>query len=235
MSPQRARAVLTFSVVILVVIGVAWSLGSSGERRADLDGQSVVAMSTSTSTTTTVDSPSTTTSTTPPPTTTVPPPTTPAAPAATRSTPRTSRGTQRLSIPALGVDAPVVAVGLNADGSMEIPGVSEAGWYWPGPRVGSVFGSAVIAAHVDYNGSRGVFFDLRKLGTGSNVSVTDDRGAVHTYVVTERFQVDKDELPTDEIFRGGGPHVLTLITCGGAFDSGAGHYQDNIVVRAVPA
>jgi hypothetical protein len=29
--------------------------------------------------------------------------------------------------------------------------------------------------------------------------------------------------------------VLTLITCGGAFDRGARHYTDNIVVRAAPA
>ena len=55
------------------------------------------------------------------------------------------------------------------------------------------------------------------------------------YVVTERYQVDKDELPIEQIFVADGPPGLTLITCGGVFDGGARSYEDNIVVRAVPA
>jgi hypothetical protein len=70
---------------------------------------------------------------------------------------------------------------------------------------------------------------------GSEVSVTDQAGTVHRYVVAERFQVDKDELPIEEIFVADGPPGLTLITCGGVFDRGARSYEDNIVVRAVPA
>jgi sortase (surface protein transpeptidase) len=130
------------------------------------------------------------------------------------------------------VDSPVVPVGLEPDGTMEIPGVSEAGWFEPGARPGAPFGSAVIAAHVDYGGTAGVFFDLRILEIGSEVTVTDDAGEPLTYVVTERFQVDKQELPVDELFRPGGAPTLTLITCGGAFDTGERSYQDNIVVRA---
>ena len=139
-----------------------------------------------------------------------------------------------LSIPSLGVESPIVPVGLEPDGAMQIPGAAEAGWYLPGRLPGAATGSAVIAAHVDYEGEPGVFIDLRRIEEGSEVVVTDEDGTVHRFTVTERFQVDKDELPTAELFRSGGDPVLTLVTCGGAFDPGDRSYSDNIVVRAVP-
>ena len=139
-----------------------------------------------------------------------------------------------LSIPSLGVLAPVVPVGLGEDRSMQIPGVSEAGWYLPGRAPGSPTGSAVIAAHVDFNERPGVFFELRDIQPGAEVVVTDAAGGTHRFVVTERTQVAKDRVPMQELFRTGGDPVLTLVTCGGAFDSGARSYSDNIIVRAVP-
>ena len=229
MSTRRASIVLVLSATLLIGVGAAWAVDADTEPRSDLAGDAVVA------------SPSTVA----PPTTVIPAESTPAPtpttvrapepPPTTAFTAQPPNDPVRLSIPALGVDSPVVPVGLEPDGTMEIPGVSEAGWFEPGSRPGAPFGSAVIAAHVDYGGAAGVFFDLRTLEVGSEVTVTDDAGEPLTYVVTERFQVDKQELPIDELFRPGGAPTLTLITCGGAFDTGERSYQDNIVVRAVPA
>lgn len=141
----------------------------------------------------------------------------------------------RVRIPDIGVDASVVAVGLEPDGAMELPGASEVGWYEP-TRVlpGADTGSSVFAAHVDFGGERGPFFDLRKLAEGADVLVTGADGTELRFRITERFQVDKDELPMEELFRTAGPPTLTLITCGGLFDQSVRHYEDNIVVRAVP-
>jgi LPXTG-site transpeptidase (sortase) family protein len=141
---------------------------------------------------------------------------------------------KRISIPSIGVNAVVVSVGLESDGSMEIPGVSEAGWYHFGARPGEQVGSAVIAAHVDHNGAPGVFINLTELSVGAQVSVIDQNGSIRHFEVTERYQVDKRELPGTELFRVTGPPTLTLITCGGSFDNKARRYSDNIVVRATP-
>ena len=230
MSTRRVSIVLFLSATLLIGVGAAWAIDADTEPRSDLAGEAVV----------------TAPSTVSPPTTRIPAkptpaPTTTTVPATESSLPTTAFTAQppsdpvRLSIPALGVDSPVVPVGLEPDGTMEIPGVSEAGWFEPGPRPGAPFGSAVIAAHVDYGGRPGVFFDLRTLEVGNEITVTDDAGDPLTYLVTERYQVDKQELPIDELFRPGGAPTLTLITCGGAFDTGERSYQDNIVVRAVPA
>jgi LPXTG-site transpeptidase (sortase) family protein len=115
---------------------------------------------------------------------------------------------------------------------MEIPGANEVGWYHYGSRPGDLEGSAVIAGHVDYRREPGVFLNLREIALGSQISVTDDSGNVLTYVVTERFQTNKDRLPGPELFRTTGNHVLTLITCGGEFDKRQRRYLDNIVIRA---
>ncbi len=237
MSARRISIVLVASIALLVGAGAAWAVDADTQDRSDLTGDAVVVPATTTAPRTSVAPPDGRSAsggaTTPPPASEPAPPTSILTSTSTfTATPPADP--ERLSIPALGVDAPIVPVGLEPDGTMEIPGVTEAGWFEPGPRPGAPFGSAVIAAHVDYGGAAGVFFDLRTLEVGSEVTVTDDAGEPLTYIVTERFQVDKQELPVDELFRPGGEPTLTLITCGGAFDRGASSYEDNIVVRAVP-
>jgi len=87
---------------------------------------------------------------------------------------------------------------------------------------------------VDYAGRPGAFFDLRSLPEGAEVFVVGPDGHEQRFVVDGRAQVNKDQLPVEELFRSAGPPTLTLITCGGAFDHSARHYDDNIVVRAAP-
>lgn len=224
MSPRSARILITAATLVLVAVVVAFAVWPRTEPRADL----VPAGSPSPTTVSTTSPVSTTTpvATTSP--TTRPAPTTTPPPVGVRP--------DRLRIPVLGVDAPVVPVGLEPDGSMELPGASEAGWYQPtGVLPGSSTGSAVLAAHVDHRGRRGVFFDLRALPEGAEVFVSGPDGRERRFVVDTRFQVDKDALPAEELFRTTGPPTLTLITCGGTFDRSVRHYRDNIVVRATPA
>ncbi len=141
---------------------------------------------------------------------------------------------RRIMIPAIGVDAVVDAVGLKSDGSMEIPDAINAGWYHYGATPGQSVGSAVIAGHVDHQKSPGVFIDLPRLAVGADIVVTDATGTDRRFVVTERYQVSKEALPASELFRVTGDPMLTLITCGGRFDRTRRHYDDNIVIRAVP-
>lgn len=148
-------------------------------------------------------------------------------------TERTPRPT-RLRIPALGVDAPVRALGVAPTGEMEVPAdASTVAWYEYGPGPGQP-GSAVLAAHVDYDGDRGVFFGLAGLTAGTEVLVELASGRPLRFVVSERASIAKVALPIDELFRRDGDPVLTLITCGGEYDAAARSYRSNVVVRAVP-
>lgn len=140
----------------------------------------------------------------------------------------------RVRIPALGIDAQIVALGVADYGEMEVPrDAGTVAWYEYGPSPGQE-GSAVLAAHVDYNGERGIFFDLARLGAGDEVIVEFEGGRTRTFTVEEQASVAKEVLPIDDLFRREGAPALTLITCGGEFDAAARSYRSNVVVHAVP-
>ncbi len=142
----------------------------------------------------------------------------------------------RLGIESIGVDAPVDGYGVDpTTGQMEVPyNVVEVAWYRYGPSPGQP-GSAVMAAHVDLAGrGPGVFFDLREVEPGAEVVVEYEDGSHAVFKVEARIVYEKTDLPLDVIFSRGGPPVLTLITCGGAFNSSARSYDSNVVVYAVP-
>jgi sortase (surface protein transpeptidase) len=221
MKVRQARVLLILSFAVLILVGPAWFLGEAGEPRVDLKGETVVSAATSRALASAQDQGNSAADLTDLPA--------PAQVVAEVGIP------VQIAIPGLGVDSPVVQVGLEKDGSMGLPGASEAGWYQYGQRPGQPEGSAVLAAHVDYNKKPGVFLKLNELPIGAEVIVTDDLGAAHRFVVTERFQVEKGELPAAELFRPDGNPVLTLVTCGGSFSKSRRTYADNIVIRAVPA
>jgi hypothetical protein len=65
--------------------------------------------------------------------------------------------------------------------------------------------------------------------------VVEGDGTSATFIVTGREQVAKDEVDLSRYFTNQGDPRLTLITCGGAFDQGVRHYEDNIIITTVPA
>jgi sortase (surface protein transpeptidase) len=137
-----------------------------------------------------------------------------------------------LTIDRIGVDAPVVAVGVEpGTNEMQIPGLDDVGWYQYGSLPGDATGTAVLVGHVDGDGRPGVFANLRDLVPGDTFAVTLPDGTARAFAVTGLQQFDKQALPSD-LFARGGPPRLALITCGGPFDPATGHYVDNVVVVA---
>lgn len=140
-----------------------------------------------------------------------------------------------LAIPSIGLEpAPIVKVGTLADGTMDSPRTAiDVGWHAytkPGE------GNALFAAHHDYKGALGSFYRLADVKAGDEILVYGPDGVVSRYRATWVRQVggDTPEAPDILATREGEPEV-TLITCGGYFDSSTGHHVDRIVVRGVPA
>ena len=136
-----------------------------------------------------------------------------------------------LTINDLSISQPILAVGLEEDGSMEVPDVEDIGWYLHGAVPGRP-GATVIVAHVWWGDTPGPFYQLGTLEPGDRIDVGVE-DTVHSYVVVERTMYDKDALPRS-LWRNSGPETLALITCGGNFDRSTRRYEQNIVVYAVP-
>jgi Sortase domain len=146
--------------------------------------------------------------------------------------PRAGVAPVRLVIPAIGVSTPLVRLGLEGDGGMEVPAdFGRAGWFAEGPTPGQV-GPSVIAGHVDSRTGPAVFYRLRELRPGQVVLVERADGRRLRFVVEQARSFPKDRFPTGAVFGPVPSAALRLITCGGDFDRARGSYRDNLVVFA---
>ncbi|MGH3194170.1 MAG: class F sortase, partial [Streptosporangiaceae bacterium] len=137
-----------------------------------------------------------------------------------------------LTIPIIGVDTKLITLGLNPNGTLQVPSTtSVAGWYTGGPRPGAI-GSAIIVGHVDNKNGPGVFFRLKQLRRGDKVYVRRADGTLAVFRVTLVQTYLKDHFPTESVYGPTPDAELRLITCGGIFDRAAGHYLSNIIVYA---
>jgi sortase (surface protein transpeptidase) len=143
---------------------------------------------------------------------------------------------ETLRIPAIQVDAPLAAVGLEVDGTMEIPDdVATVGWYRLGVAPGAP-GTAVLSGHRDARSQgQGALWELGRLTVGDRIEVAHADGSTSRWQVTGRASYPKDELPVDALFTRFGEPRLAVITCDGAFDPRTRSYSHNVVVLAEPA
>ncbi|MFD0337618.1 class F sortase [Streptomyces sp. NPDC127117] len=138
-----------------------------------------------------------------------------------------------ISIPSLGIDSELMRLGLNQDGTVEVPPAEKgmtAGWYTGGAAPGER-GAAVVIGHNDTRFGKAVFHDLKKIAKGADIAVRNDRGAELHFRVTATESVSKKAFPTEKVYGSTGARALRLITCDGAFDA-QGHPVDNLIVYA---
>jgi hypothetical protein len=160
------------------------------------------------------------------------PATRPVAPTTAPATALAASPPVRITIPALGVASDVMRLGLQDDGSLEVPPAAyPAGWYDGGPTPGEP-GPAVLAGHVDWAGVNGVFHDIGALRPGDRIAVAREDGTTATFAVDRVVRVAKAAFPSDEVYGPTDRPELRLITCGGPFDAASGNYLDNVVVFA---
>ncbi|MBV9094277.1 MAG: class F sortase [Streptosporangiaceae bacterium] len=159
----------------------------------------------------------------------------PAGPVAAPPRPSGPRPVARpvtLTIPAIGVQTPLVSLGLAVDGTLQVPPTAAvAGWYTGGPRPGAI-GPAVIAGHIDSRAGPGVFFRLAELHPGDRVYVRRADGTLAVFRVTSVQMYPKDSFPTQAVYGPTPDAELRLITCGGTFAAARGSYLSNVVVYA---
>jgi len=217
--PRRPGRTILIALAVLLLIGggTAMAVGIAGQ---DADPPAPTAARTSESTPI------------PAPVPAAPP--SEAAPAPVPAAPPVS-----VNIPAIGVQSELLTLGLNPDGTLEVPApgpdYDKAAWFDGSPRPGDV-GPAVVEGHVDSaaNGPS-VFYRLGELAVGDRVEVTRDDGTVVAFVVYETRVVPKDDFPTLDVYGNTDGPELRLITCGGPFDSSVRSYEDNVVVFASQA
>ena len=143
----------------------------------------------------------------------------------------------RLVIETLGVDAPVVEMGMSAEGVPFVPlNGQDVAWYNFSalPGAGS---NAVFAGHVNWQQAPGAFSSIDALQAGDDVRLVSDDGREYLYEVFENFYVDPNDPESLKVMSGTDTDQITLITCGGtwvpdASEQFGGEYTNRTIVKA---
>lgn len=140
-----------------------------------------------------------------------------------------------LTIPSIGVRTDLIHLGLEENGSLQVPqddgNGAPASWYDGSPTPGER-GPSVLLGHVNSpNGRGGVFADLRKLTPGAEITVSRADGSTAVFTVDRGALYPKDKFPTLEVYGNTPGSELRLITCDG-YDPVTGEFDDNYVIYA---
>jgi sortase (surface protein transpeptidase) len=139
----------------------------------------------------------------------------------------------RIRIPSIGVDAPLMGLGLTKSGSLDVPPAQKknlAGWYEAGTTPGET-GTAIVAGHVDNAEGPAVFYDLGALRKGGVIEVDRRDGTVARFTVDAVEVYEAAHFPDRKVYGAAARPELRVITCGGAYSRSTG-YQGNVVVFA---
>ncbi len=132
--------------------------------------------------------------------------------------------------------APVVTA-RTVGGALVLPArVDQVGWWDGSDQAGDLFGSTVIAGHLDSpTGKPGFFARLFTVRPGQIVTVAGN-GRMARYRIATLRTVPAQALATStDAFNQRTPHRLVLIICAGRFDPTTGRFDHNLVVTATPA
>lgn len=140
-----------------------------------------------------------------------------------------------ISIPAISVHSKLLHLGLNSDGTIQVPSLKTsaglAAWYKNSPTPGQV-GSSIIEGHVDSETGPAVFYRLGALRPGNHIDVRLANGVTAIFKVSGVREYRKENFPDQLIYGAAHYAALRLITCGGTFDPVTRHYLSSTVVFA---
>ncbi|MYL35108.1 sortase [Pontibacillus yanchengensis] len=137
---------------------------------------------------------------------------------------------KHIKIPAIDVDTDILNVGILDNGQMGVPDDTvNVGWFEPGTKPGNT-GNAVMAGHVDSYQGAAVFFYLKDLKKGDEVTVTNKDGEKRTFVVQKLESYPTEKAPIEQIFGKTDNQNLNLITCTGTYNHDKQDHEKRLVV-----
>lgn len=142
----------------------------------------------------------------------------------------------RIVIDKIGVDAPIIPVGLTEDGLMDDPDSNEqVGWYEKSARAGEDKLAMLLDGHYGSDSVPAVFRNLIDLEKGDSIQVEGEDGMTLDYRVVESYQRYAEDVDMKKAlypYRDG-VQSLTIITCEGQYDPVNVTYDKRTVVYAI--
>ena len=139
-----------------------------------------------------------------------------------------------LKIPAIGVDARVLQVGILASGALGTPdNVYDTAWYKGSAQPGQP-GATLIDGHVSSWTAHGVFYNLHNLKAGDTIQIVKGDNTVINYQVVKTQVYSSNNVNMQAAITPITPGVsgLNLITCTGQVIKGTSQFNERVIVFA---
>ena len=139
-----------------------------------------------------------------------------------------------LIIPELSINAPILAVGVNAQVALEAPSnINDTAWYNESSQPGQP-GAMLIDGHISSWTAPGVFYDLKTLQPGNTIEVRSGNGAIFTYqvVITKVYSFNNVNMAMAMTSINPNKPGLNLISCTGDIIPGTSEFDERIIVFA---
>lgn len=137
-----------------------------------------------------------------------------------------------ISIPALGVKARVLQVGVDGNNELLTPkSIYDTAWYTASVKPGEP-GTAIIDGHYVGPTTKGVFSRINTLKTGDTVAIERGDGQKITFRVTGVETVPVEQMDMMKVLAPNDKQSpkLNLITCGGSYDAKTFHFSHRTIV-----
>jgi len=137
-----------------------------------------------------------------------------------------------LRVEAIGVDAPVEILETVAGVMQQPSDEAHVAWYKETARLGET-GNVLIAGHLNWWGvPEAVFYNLGMLKAGDDITLLDESATEFHFVVEWVRQESNLEAPAEDVLGMTNYQAVTLMTCGGQWDSSISEYNERTVARA---
>lgn len=143
-----------------------------------------------------------------------------------------------LSVEAINVQASTGRYGVDRFGRLDVPqDATTIGWHPAYSALPGSGGATFLAAHYEYAGRAGIFFQLSDLRPGDTIAVQLSDGTVERYVVSSALDYELGVIDMGALLRGReGMESLTLMTCSGRFVDGTYDYRTVVLAeKATPS
>lgn len=138
-----------------------------------------------------------------------------------------------ISIPAIGIsDTRIIRLGILSNGQIATPdNIFDTGWYDGSAKPGQN-GAMFIYGHVSSWTADGIFYNLKKLRPGDDITITRGDNQTFTYQVVTSTVYPYMNVNMSAVLSPINPSVpgLNLMTCTGQVISGTSQFNERLVV-----
>lgn len=138
-----------------------------------------------------------------------------------------------IAIPAIGIsNTPILKLGLTSSGAIAVPdNIYETGWY-DGSSLPGESGAMFIYGHVSSWTADGIFYNLKKLVPGNQISIIRGDNTKYTYQVVSSKVYPYNNVNMSQVLApvNTGKPGLNLMTCTGQVIKGTSEFNERLVV-----